>query len=283
MFSKIIASAAIGLLTAGACQAATLQDDVGSMLGTMKTVYSAYYAPAAWKKQYAGYDLNASYNAALTQAASKSNALTMKQARSIFKDFVYAMKDYHTSISFVSTETASLPLTVRGAEGRLFIVDIDRSKLSETAFPFDIGDELLTIDGRSANDVVNELQANFAPNAAATDRSMAELRLFSRSASRGFNDIPSGPVNLGIRRAGNSSFIHSTSLVLHARANQPAHRFFVGDGDPQFRAEKLSFQSSNGRSQRVERSSSERALRARRPLKFFTGSWHQNLGVSERR
>lgn len=170
----------------------------------MKTVYSAYYAPAAWKKQYAGYDLNTQYAASLGEASSKSQALTIKQARSIFKEFVYAMKDYHTSISFVSTESASLPLEVRGAEGRLFIVTIDRSKLSEAAFPFQVGDELLTVDGKSANAIVNDLQNVFAANAAATDRSIAELRLFHRSASKGFTEIPSGPVTLGIKPAGSN-------------------------------------------------------------------------------
>lgn len=192
--------------TAGA---ATLQDDVGSMLGTMKTVYSAYYAPASWKKQYAGYDLSTSYANALADASSKSSSLTIKQARVIFKDFVYAMKDYHTSISFVSTENASLPLTVRGAEGRLFIVEIDRAKLSEVAFPYSVGDELLTVDGKSANDLVADIQNTFLTNAAATDRSTAELRLFHRAGSRGFTDIPSGPVTLGIRRAGETA----TSLI----------------------------------------------------------------------
>lgn len=193
------------LVTATDAQAATLQDDVDTMLGTMKTVYSAYYAPADWKKTYAGYDLEKAYNDALLQASSKTNKLTLQQSRVIFKDFIYAMKDYHTSITFTSTETASLPLTVRGAEGRLFIVGIDRSKLSETAFPFDLGDELLTIDGKPANQIVDELQNYFAVNAPATDRATAEIRLFRRSASKGFTQIPQGPVTLGLRRAGETN------------------------------------------------------------------------------
>ncbi len=193
------------LATAQTTQAATLQDDVDSMLGTMKTVYSAYYAPADWKKTYAGYDLNTSYNDAINRAASKSTQLTIAGSRMIFKDFIYAMKDYHTSISFTATEKASLPLLVRGAEGRLFIVSIDRTKLSETAFPFNVGDELIAIDGKSANAAVNELQDYFAVNAPITDRSMAEMRLFARSAARGFVQIPQGPVTLTILRQGETT------------------------------------------------------------------------------
>jgi C-terminal processing protease CtpA/Prc len=193
------------LILAKPAHAGTLQDDVDTMLGTMKTVYSAYYAPADWKKTYAGYDLNTSYNDALAQASSKTTKLTIQQSRVIFKDFIYAMKDYHTSVSFTSTETSTLPLTVRGAEGRLFIVAIDRTKLSETAFPFNVGDELLTVDGKSANQTVSELQDYFAANAAATDRATAEMRLFKRSAARGFTQLPQGPVMLGIRRAGETA------------------------------------------------------------------------------
>ena len=183
---------------------ATLSDDVTTMLGSMKTVYSAYYAPAIWKAKYAGYDLNTEYSKALASVASKS-PLTMKQSRVIFRDFIYAMEDYHTSISFSSTEAASLPLVARGAEGRLFLVSIDRSKLSEIAFPFSVGDEVLSIDGVSATTVVDGLQKTFVGNAADTDRSEAELRLFSRRASRGFTDIPSGPVTLGLRRQGETA------------------------------------------------------------------------------
>ncbi len=186
-------------------QADTLQNDVATTLGAMKTVYSAYYAPAAWKKQYAGYDLGTEYSKALAAATSTKSPLTIKQARVIFRDFIYAMKDYHTSISFSSTESATLPIVARGAEGRLFLVTIDRSKLSQQAFPFNIGDEILTVDGVDATTVVDGLQKAFTGNADATDRSEAELRLFARRASRGFTDIPQGPVTLGLRRAGETA------------------------------------------------------------------------------
>lgn len=205
-FSLIAAVAVAALASISSkAQADTLVNDVGSTLGAMKTVYSAYYAPAAWKKQYAGYDLGTEYSKALAASTTTKSPLTVKDARVIFKDFIYAMKDYHTSISFTSTEAASLPIIARGAEGRLFLASIDRSKLSEQAFPFHVGDELLTVDGVSANAVVDQIQNTFAANAAATDRTTAEIRLFSRRASRGFTDIPQGPVTLGLRRAGETA------------------------------------------------------------------------------
>lgn len=195
-------TALLAAFTASAtfAHASTLKEDVASTLGAMTSVYSARYAPAGWKKQYAGYDLGTEYNKALTTVSSKSS-LSIAETRSIFNDYIYAMKDYHVAISYIATEQATLPLTVRGAEGRLFLVNIDRTKLSETSFPFNVGDELLSIDGTPASQVVDQLQAIFTTNVPETDRAQAELRLFSRKASRGM-PVPKGPLTLTFLRKG---------------------------------------------------------------------------------
>lgn len=200
----ILAALAFATLALPAAHADTLNEDVTSMLSAMKGVYSAYYAPAAWKKQYAGYDLNTEYAKALGELSQKT-PLTMADTRVIFRDFIYAMKDYHTSISFTSTEAATLPIVARGAEGKVYLVSIDRTKLSEASFPFSLGDEVISIDGTAVNDVIQKLQDAFALNVEGTDRATAEMRLFARRASRGFAMIPKGPVTLGLRRQGETS------------------------------------------------------------------------------
>ncbi|RYZ76089.1 MAG: hypothetical protein EOP05_06045, partial [Proteobacteria bacterium] len=50
----------------GSAHATTLSEDVVSQLGAMKSIYAARYAPVGWKKQFAGYDLGAEYNKAVT-------------------------------------------------------------------------------------------------------------------------------------------------------------------------------------------------------------------------
>lgn len=195
-------AAFVTFATSTQASASTLSEDTASMLGAMKSVYGARYAPAAWKKQYTGYDLGVEYNKALSTLAAKST-LSIQESRSIFNDFIYAMKDYHVSISYIATEQATLPITVRGAEGRLFLVYVDRTKLSQTSFPFNVGDELVAIDGVPATQVVDQLQALFTSNVSETDRSQAELRLFSRRASRGM-PVPKGPITLTFLRKGDS-------------------------------------------------------------------------------
>lgn len=198
----VLFSALFGILASVQASAANdLADDVLLNLYTMKSVYRATYAPADWKKKFANYDLESEFSKAV--AAIQANPqLTLADAHKILMDFVYSMKDYHVQIAFHSTEMATLPFVVRGAEGRVFIVDIERNKLSKTAFPFEIGDEVVTFDGRPVGDVISDLQANYVQNVPATDRENAEIQLTVRKRSRGLMHIPKGPIVIGVRRQG---------------------------------------------------------------------------------
>ncbi|MEK7356472.1 MAG: protease-like activity factor CPAF, partial [Bdellovibrionota bacterium] len=198
MFKKALAIAI--LFTAVGAVAATFGDDVVTELHAMKSVYGAQYAPAAWKKQYSGYDIDAELKKAIATVQSKPN-FSIQDSRQVFGDFVYAMKDYHVSIQFQSTERAELPLKVKGAQDRFFLVEIDRTRLSATAFPFNPGDEIVTFDGRPVLDVVKEIQQQSVANVDVTDRAIAEMRLFRRSGAGGFK-VPKGPLTLGLVRKG---------------------------------------------------------------------------------
>lgn len=187
-------------LCAFAVQADSLSSALVENLYAMKSIYRTEYAPAGWKKTYANYDLDRSFQEAVNAANANPN-LNQADAREILKNFIYAMKDYHTSISFVATEAASLPLMVKGADDRFFIAYIDRSKLSESAFPFHVGDELVSFDGKPALSAVMEVQNQVTENVPATDRALAENALTSRRAARGIK-VPQGPVMLGIKAKG---------------------------------------------------------------------------------
>jgi hypothetical protein len=189
------------LILGGMAHADTLADDVLNTLYTMKGVYRAEYAPAAWKKQFAGYDLDTEFSKAVA-AVQANPQLTQADAVVIFKNFVYAMKDYHTSISFMGTEAAKLPLVLgMAADGRFFIAAIDRTRLPEGTFPFHEGDEVVTFGDQPTAQAVDDIQAAVTSNVPATDRSLATIRLTARSAARGLL-VPHGPITLGIRPIG---------------------------------------------------------------------------------
>ena len=181
----------------------TLADDVIGNLYLMKSVYRAEYAPAAWKKSFAGYDLDTQFTAAVSAVQANPN-LSLQDSREVLKNFVYAMKDYHTSIRFVSTEEAVLPFSVKGTDDRFFIMYIDRTKLPEASFPFHIGDEVVTFDGVPTAKAVGAVQAQIPSNVPGTDKALAEIYLTHRAGARGYV-VPQGPVTIGVKAKGSDS------------------------------------------------------------------------------
>src|SRR5580698_10228374 len=77
----------------------SLSDDVTSYLYGMKGVYGAQYAPAEWKQKYAGYNLDQEFAKALSAIQGNPN-FNLNDSRRVLINFVYAMRDYHTSIQF---------------------------------------------------------------------------------------------------------------------------------------------------------------------------------------
>ncbi len=207
------------LFSIAANGAQTVSEDLISYLYTLKGEFRTLYAPMDWKKTFAGYDLETEFNKALLQAQSNPN-LTQKEAQRILIDFVYATRDYHTSIGFHSTESAALPLTIKGAAGRYFIAHIDRNKLSMSSFPFAVGDEVAHFDGRATDIAVQTLKKDIVINVDGTDQAIAELNLTRRRASRGQN-VLQGPVTLGIIPKGDSAvkFVQLVWEYLPERVN----------------------------------------------------------------
>jgi hypothetical protein len=199
----MVSASAILAITTTPAQARTLSEDLLGELQVMRNVYSTSYAPAAWKKHYANYDLETEYSKALQSLQSKPT-MSIQEARAILRDFVYAMKDYHVAVSFEATESAKLPFSVRGAGDKFFIVNIDREKLPESMFPFSVGDELVAFAGKPTLDAIVGLQAETPNNVPETDRSLAELQLTRRSAARGLT-VPQGPVTIGVRPTGSAA------------------------------------------------------------------------------
>lgn len=180
-----------------------IQNNTINVLNHIKSIYELTYAPAEWKGEFSDWDLNAQYEVAMGRIQSKGNNIDILEGRDIILDFINSMRDYHVSVSFNSTEAATLPLIIRGAEDRYFIVYIDRSKLSESLFPFNVGDEVVSFDGRPTSEVVAELRDRRVINTAETDQALAELTLTRRRASAGL-EVPQGPISIGVQKKDSS-------------------------------------------------------------------------------
>lgn len=164
-------------------------------LDTIKNAFAVKYAPRQWKGEFAGWDLDEE----IAAAKEKIEALkkpTLKECQVIIRDFFNSARDYHVGVRFYSTENASLPFMVAGAEGRYFICDIDWGGVSKSNFPFEVGDEILTFDGKPIHDVIDHLRVQeFGDNTFETDSALAQRTLTDRRGSMA-HGIPRGTVTI---------------------------------------------------------------------------------------
>lgn len=176
-------------------------------LDFVESVFEAQYAPTLWKRQYSGWNLAEEISKAKEEVTA-SETVSISQYQDILRRFFHSTKDYHVSVGFESTETSSLPFSVIGADGRYFISWIDRSKLTEESFPFNVGDELVGFDGRATGEVVGEIEKTLGENATLTDKALASLYLTRRRASYLGKPVQ-GPVTIAVKPKGaDKSFTH---------------------------------------------------------------------------
>ena len=126
------------------------------------------------------------------------------------------LKDYHVSAQFYSTESATLPIQVKTADGQTVIMGVDRTKISKADFPFDQGDVIVSINSQP---VANVLKGLMPPviNHESTDAAIADLSLFARSGRKA-QAVPKGRVLIEAPKKGRNQNHHVQSLlVLHQR------------------------------------------------------------------
>lgn len=182
-----------------------------SNLEFVKNTFQVCYAPTEWKQKYSGWDLETEFQSAKEKIASL-NQPNAKKFQKILKEFLQTAKDYHVGARFFSTESATLPFRVKGANRKYFFSYIDRKRLSPHTFPFNEGDELVYFDGRPTDEVVTELKKSEVGNANEnTDLALAEFFLTNRSGSRG-DEVPRGPVMVTIKPVGSDN--HSSFQLI---------------------------------------------------------------------
>jgi PDZ domain/Peptidase family S41 len=194
-------------------------------LNFIKNTFRVGYAPADWKKLSTGWDLNAEIQNAVIKILSLKE-ISCKDYHRIVKEFFNSAKDYHVSVFFYSTESASLPFRVKGANGSYFFSYVDRNRLSQNIFPFAEGDELVAFDGRPTDEVIQELKnREIQSYNEATNRGIAEIYLTDRKGMFG-HVVPNGPVTITVRNIG-SSKLSSYQLIWNYKPEKVTHTFAV--------------------------------------------------------
>ncbi|MCB9027196.1 MAG: protease-like activity factor CPAF, partial [Bdellovibrionaceae bacterium] len=178
----------------------TYKEQMKHELQFVANTYRTAYAPSEWKYKYIAWDLDNELAEAMGQIDSKQD-FTVKDYQKTLKNFFRSTQDYHVGYRFYANERATLPFSVKSAQGKIYIAHINRDKLSLTAFPYNVGDEVVEFDGRPVQDVLNELAIENGMGVARTDQAIAELLLTSRSAAKAM-DVPRGTVEIGFKKEG---------------------------------------------------------------------------------
>lgn len=161
-------------------------------LEIIKHHFEVGYAPMQWK-QTLGWDLESEFNKAKNQILEIPD-ISIKKFHQILRRFLGTARDYHVDVLFYSTEEATLPFTIKGAQGRYFIDWIDSVRLPSSHFPIHVGDELLEFDEHPIAQVIDELVDEIGKKSNdRTDQRFAELKLTNRLGMEG-DVVPKGPL-----------------------------------------------------------------------------------------
>lgn len=133
-------------------------------------LYAKHYAPYEWKREVIGFDL---YNVKpwLDQVRGSKNDLEFYD---VCVRYVAALQDSHDEFTLPSDFEAWAHLAVDLYDGKLLIDGIDRSYLPSKSYPFQVGDEIVSIDGKSPQEWITAL-APYAVNGSANPVSRQRL------------------------------------------------------------------------------------------------------------
>jgi hypothetical protein len=173
--SLAVALLVFALSTPQAQEALTSKQRIAD-LEQLASWYAKNYAPYEWKRDVIGFDL-----LRLTpwlQRIHHSDDLDFQEA---LIEYVASLNDAHDVIAFPTTYFVSLGFTVDIYDGKVLIDSINRLLLPVAQFPFNIGDELVSVDGTPVQALIASFRKYaIAANQRSTDR-VAASRIVSRS------------------------------------------------------------------------------------------------------
>ena len=137
--------------------------------------YAANYGPYHWKLQAVKFNLM-DLKPWLAKVEATRNDIEFME---VLLDYVADLDDAHASISFPATFQATLRFGVDLYEGKALIDRINRVTLPVARFGAQIGDELISIDGKPVMTLIAEMRKySMAANPRSTNRLTAGLLTF---------------------------------------------------------------------------------------------------------
>jgi len=172
MFRYLAAILAVGIPVSAQLSREQRQSDFRALAETL----ARRYGPIEWKTNALKTDPLA-VGPWLDRVGNASSDL---QFFEIMGEYIASLKDSHSAYLLPSTFVATLPFSADIFEGKVLVDNIVRAQLPEGQFPFQIGDEVVAIDGRSAGDWINEFQKFSGHGTSTTQRRDVARWLTSR-------------------------------------------------------------------------------------------------------
>ena len=136
----------------------------------LASLYAKRYAPANWKLQAFGVNI---FDLQPWMTRVKA-AKTDLEYYEIAARYVASFRDGHTGYSVPSRFLADLGVYVDIYDGKVLIEQIVRSRVPVAEYPFEVGDELVSLDGKPVEAIMDEL---------ASQQSYANPRTTRRAAA----------------------------------------------------------------------------------------------------
>ena len=176
--------------------------DLEQLVNIVKT----QYGPLKYKEEKLGI-----YLESLEETYKKKIAATTSNKDFYYEiiKFVAEFKDGHFGAWIPTKLKGEVPFIVDLINGKILIDTIDRAKLSESAFPFEKGDEVVSINGQ---DIQRFLDEHMKYRGRGADLSARAAAAYFVTKRRGrFVPVWDGEVTYGIRK-GTSSIIEKVTL-----------------------------------------------------------------------
>ena len=116
-------------------------------------LYDKNYGPYSWKVETFGFDL-LKLDPWLDQVNASTDDLSFYD---ICVRYIASLHDFHDEFTLPSIYEAFLPITADIYDEKVLIDGIDLAVLDPSTYPFQIGDELLSVDGKSVGDWIHIL------------------------------------------------------------------------------------------------------------------------------
>ena len=118
----------------------------------LASIYEKNYAPYEWKKQLFGFDL-ANLDPWLERVARSKDDVEYFE---ICVDYTSSLRDSGAFLNFPSIFEAYLDISADVYDGKLLIRGVDRRALPASQYPFAAGDEIVSVDGKPAAQLLDQ-------------------------------------------------------------------------------------------------------------------------------